>query len=56
MNSERIADVAAAGSFIGWLSSVAVQTLPIIQWLAGLAAIVAGLAAAYYHIQKARQQ
>jgi hypothetical protein len=56
MNSERIADFAAAGSVVGWLSSVAVQTLPIIQWLAGVVAIVAGLAAAYYHIKNARQR
>lgn len=50
MNNERFADAAAAGSFIGWLASVAVQALPIIQCLAGLAAIVAGIAAARYHI------
>lgn len=50
MNGERMADAAAAGSVIGWLASVAVQTLPIIQWLAGLAAIGAGVAAARYHI------
>lgn len=48
--NERAADLAAVGSVIGWLSSIAVQTMPIIQWLAGVAAIVAGVAAARYHI------
>lgn len=50
MSGERLADAAAAGSAIGWLASIAVQTLPIIQWLAGLAAIAAGIAAARYHV------
>lgn len=53
---DRLADLGAAGSFLGWLSSIAVQTLPIIQWCAGMVAIVAGLCAAYYHVNKAHSK
>jgi putative flippase GtrA len=55
VNQERLADFGAAGSIVAWVSSMAVQTLPIVQWLAGVAAIVAGLCAAYYHIRRARK-
>ena len=56
MTSERIADAGAAGSVLAWLSSLAVQTLPIVQWLAGVVAIIAGICAAYYHVKKTRQK
>jgi len=49
MNGARLADVAAASSFIGWLASLAVKALPIIQCLAGVIAIAAGIAAYRYH-------
>lgn len=54
MNHERLADLGAVGSVLAWLSSIAVETLPIIQWLAGAVAIFAGLCAAWYHIKKGR--
>lgn len=53
IEQERLADLGAAGAAVGWFTSVAVETLPIIQWLAGVAAIIAALCAAYYHIKKA---
>lgn len=56
MTPERLADAGAAGSVLAWLSSLAVQTLPIVQWLAGVVAIIAGLCAAYYHVKKVRQK
>lgn len=54
--NERLADMGAAGSILAWLSSVAVQTLPIVQWIAGIVAILAGLCAAYYHLKKANDR
>jgi hypothetical protein len=47
--STRLADAAAATSSIGWLASVATDTLPIFQLLAALVAIVAGCFAIAYH-------
>lgn len=56
MSQERLADAGAAGSLVAWVSSLAAQTLPIVQWIAGLVAIFAGICAAYYHIVKARKR
>lgn len=53
MTPERLADAGAAGSILAWLASIAAQTLPIVQWLAGVVAIFAGICAAIYHIKKA---
>jgi hypothetical protein len=49
MTNTRAADVAAATSTLGWLASWATNALPIIQALAGIVAIVAGLFAIAYH-------
>jgi hypothetical protein len=56
MSIERAADTAAAVSLPAWLVSWAVATLPIIQWLAGFIAIVAGGFAIYVHIKKIREK
>lgn len=55
MNQERLADIGAAGSIVAWLASVATATMPIVQWLAGVSAIVAGVCAACYHWRKVRE-
>jgi len=49
MTNTRAADAAAATSTLGWLASWATDALPIIQALAGIVAIVAGLFAIAYH-------
>lgn len=54
LDSTRLADAGAATSIVAWLSSIAVQALPIIQLIAGVVAIVAGVLAARYHWKKAR--
>lgn len=54
--NERVADVGAATSIVGWLASLAAQALPIVQFVAGCVAIIAGLAATYYHVKKARSR
>lgn len=55
MNQDRLADIGAAGSIIAWLASLATATMPIVQWLAGVVAIVAGACAAWYHWRKIRE-
>lgn len=46
---ERAADAAVAVSVGGWLTSWAVDALPVIQALAGIVSIIAaGFAIAYY--------
>lgn len=52
---QRMADAAAATSTMGWLASVAADTLPIIQAVAGLVAIVAGGFAIAYHWKRLAQ-
>jgi hypothetical protein len=54
VNTERLADIGAASSILAWVASIAAQTLPIVQWLAGVVAIVAGICAAVYHIKKSQ--
>jgi hypothetical protein len=49
MQNTRAADAAAATSTLGWLASWATDALPIIQAMAGIVAIVAGLFAIAYH-------
>lgn len=46
---QRVADAAAAVSFPAWLISLAADTLPLIQWLAGAVAITAGVFAIVVH-------
>lgn len=52
MTNTRTADVAAATSTLGWLASWATDALPIIQAMAGIVAIVAGLFAIAYHYKR----
>jgi hypothetical protein len=50
---ERIADAGVALTGAGWIVSVAVEALPVVQVVAGIVAIIAGCCAAYYHLFKA---
>jgi hypothetical protein len=50
-----LADAAAATSSLGWMASVAADTLPIFQLLAALVAIVAGGFAIAYHWKRMSQ-
>ncbi len=54
-NVQRAADAAAAVSIPAWLVSLAAQTLPLIQWLAGAVAIVAGIFAIAVHVRRLRR-
>jgi hypothetical protein len=56
VNTQRAADAAATISVPSWLISVAVDTLPLVQWLAGLAAIVAAGFAIVVHLKKLREK
>lgn len=53
-HSTRVADAAAATSAFGWIASWATDALPIIQALAGIVAIVAGLFAIAFHYKRLR--
>lgn len=55
MSLQRTADAAAAISVPAWLASWAVNALPIVQVVAGLVAIIAGLFAIAVHVQKLRR-
>jgi hypothetical protein len=48
----RIADAATVVSAMGAAASVAMEALPIVQLMAGLIAIVAGIFAIVYHYKK----
>lgn len=49
---ERAADAAAAGGWILWLTSHALELMPILQFLSLLAAIAASIAATIYYIKR----
>jgi membrane protein DedA with SNARE-associated domain len=51
----KLADAGAITSGTGWFLSHALQAVPVIQDLAGIIAIIAGLCAARYHWLKARE-
>jgi len=51
-SSERAADAATAGGWILWLSSHALQWMPVVQFLSLLAAIAASIAATIFYIKK----
>jgi hypothetical protein len=53
--SVKIADYGFAFSFSGWVAMHAAQISLLIQWGAGLAVMVSGFAAAYYHIKAGRK-
>jgi hypothetical protein len=54
-NQTRLADAGAVTSIGGWLVSHAIEANPIVQLIAGVVAIVAGLCAARYHWLKAKE-
>ncbi len=54
--SERIADALAGGSIVTFLGLTLSEVDHIVSIGAGLAAILAGLCASYYHLSKARQR
>lgn len=51
-SSERIADAGALSSIFIWLTSHALQWMPILQAASLLVAIVAGTLAAIFHLKK----
>lgn len=51
----RAADIAAAASGIGWLTTWATNALPIIQVVGGLIGILAGLFAIAVHYQRLKR-
>lgn len=51
----KLADIAVAASLPSWFALHAAGISLAIQWLGGLAVIVASFAAAYYHIKAARR-
>jgi hypothetical protein len=51
---ERLADAGAASSFFLWITSHALQWMPILQALSLIVAIIAGILAAAFHIKKLR--
>ena len=55
MNQTRLADAGAVTSIGGWIVSHAIEANPVIQLIAGIVAIVAGLCAARYHLLKAEE-
>lgn len=56
MNKDlRLADAGAAGSFGGWVLTHVLEAAPLIQELAGLAALCAGIASARYYWKKANE-
>jgi hypothetical protein len=55
VSQERLADAGVVTSAGGWIVSHALEAAPVIQDIAGLIAIVAGLCAARYHWLKAQE-
>lgn len=51
----RVADAAALVSGAGAVTSWMVDAMPIVQFFAGIIAIIAGICASVYHIKKIRQ-
>jgi hypothetical protein len=50
--SAKQLDIAAGVSVPAWLISLAAETLPLIQWLAGLFAIIVSGLAIYRHFKR----
>ena len=55
MNEERLADTGAAASIFLWLTSRALEWMPILQAISLIVAITAGALAAMYHARKLNQ-
>lgn len=49
---ERAADAAAAGGWVLWITSHALQWMPVLQFLSLLAAIAASIAATIYYTKR----
>lgn len=49
---ERLADVAAAGGWVLWITSHALTWMPVVQFLSLLAAIAASIAAVIYYSRR----
>lgn len=55
-NPLRAADTAAALSIPAWVVSLAAEALPIVQFMSGIIAIVAGVFAIIVHVRKLREK
>lgn len=51
----RVADAAALVSGAGAVTSWVVNAMPIVQFIAGIIAIIAGIFAAIYHYKKIKE-
>jgi hypothetical protein len=49
---ERVADAAVAGGWLLWLTSHALELMPLLQFASLLAAIAASVAATLYYIKR----
>ena len=52
MDHEKLADTSAAASFFLWLTSHALEWMPVLQAASLVVAIIAGLFAAAYHLKR----
>jgi hypothetical protein len=52
-HEERAADAAVAGGWVLWISSHAMQWMPVVQFISLLAAIAASIAATIYYLKRA---
>lgn len=50
----KVADHLTIGSILSYIASWLVDATPVLQALALVASIIAGICAAYYHIKRAR--
>jgi intracellular septation protein A len=50
--AHKIATTAASVSLPSWIVSVAANSLPVVQWVAGVVAIVAGVLTIMIHVRK----
>jgi hypothetical protein len=55
MSHERLADAGAAASLGLWLTSLALEWIPVLQALSLIVAIVAGILAGAYHLKRLMQ-
>lgn len=52
-HEDRVADAAAAGGWVLWATSHALQWMPVVQFISLLAAIAASIAATIYYLKRA---
>lgn len=53
--STKVADTAVVVSSLGAFTSWVVDALPLVQFVAGIVAIIAGVCAARYHYKKLKE-